>query len=150
MAIDKLRCRELISKIENGGTSVDISGPATDSTISKVEKQISIEFPLEYCEFLKEFGNIYISGSYIAGIYNNNNFENSEGTVLYEVERFRSDSRTKNDPSFLALSCDGHEWYMGLNVTDGKVYGYDVLSCEYIEQYPSFSIYLEEFLAGLV
>lgn len=51
--------------------------------------------------------------------------------------------------SFVVLSREGHEWYMGINVRDGKVYGYDALAGEYVEQYPSFAVYLEEFLEGL-
>ena len=149
MGLDKVEVSNLIADIIDSGTEVDISERASPGTIDLLENEIGIKLPDDLREFLLEYGAIHICGSYIGGIFNNNLSEHSEGTIKFEVDRFRADSRIEDDPSFIVLSCEGLEWYMGVNADDDKVYGFDALAGEYVEQYPSFSSYLVEFLRSL-
>ncbi|SMF53232.1 SMI1/KNR4 family protein [Pseudobacteriovorax antillogorgiicola] len=151
MAFDKAKIENLVAEVRKAGLEVDLSpaGASTESLL-EVESKLGVTLPDDFKTFLREYGNIHVSGSYIAGVFNDDLTEESEGTVIFETLRFREDSRTDPRPSFLVLSCEGNEWYMGIDTKDGRVLGYDALSQEFTEQYTDFFEYLKSFLIDLV
>lgn len=148
MNFDKLKFDNLLNKIKQEGWEVDLGKHVSDETITELENELNVCLPGSYKQFLKVYGLIHISGTYIAGIYNDDITEKSEGTVVYETLKFRADTRTQGRADFIVLSSDGQEWYLGIDVTGGecKVVGFDTLSKTFVDQNISFVEYLEQFL----
>lgn len=146
MSLDRRSIDKLIKKIIAEGTDLYISSGASDNSITSLERELTLELPEDYKDFLRSYGMIHCCGESIAGIFEDQIDEKSEGTVLFETLRFRQDRKTNQDAFFIALSFDNQEWFQVLNTKDSKVYGFDVLAQEYVKQFNSFDEYLIDFL----
>lgn len=118
------------------------AGGVSDDLISKYELVLQVKFPKSYIDFLKEFGEGGISGTYIDGIQ-----DETFGAVQEDTENFRKMENLA--PELIVIGMGGikdRKWLICLdtkrmNEDECPVVQYDLSTKKISEYMPNFSAF---------
>ena len=124
---------ELIKKYESIGDFTHCV--VSDKMLQGVEARLQIKIPLEYREFLKEFGHGGIGGIEIIGVGKN-------GIMLFEHKTLQYCTYGLLKELIVVENCD--EWIYCINSRNGKVVMWDRNVMGYFDVYENFYSYLND------
>lgn len=107
----------------------------TDDMLKEAEKRLNIKLPVQYKDFLENFGHGGIGGLEVLGVGNNNKLIFVESTL-----KFREYGLPVN--VIIIENCD--EWLYCINENDGKIVMWSNGCREVSTAYNDFDEYLED------
>ncbi|PKF81412.1 hypothetical protein CW749_01870 [Vibrio sp. vnigr-6D03] len=122
--------KDLAEKLDHANSDTFWQGSADESQIDKLEELLSLQFPEDFKEFLKQLGGGGVTDSEISGIEDNDSTIDYGGTVYGDTLSAREDYNLPEHLAVIFFKDDEICWCIDTNSPKGEVISFDVFKQE--------------------
>ncbi|WP_298481347.1 SMI1/KNR4 family protein [uncultured Maribacter sp.] len=130
-------------------SDLEIFGGINEDFIKKSEDKLGVLFPKQYALFLKECGSCGYPDSYISGLFQEWNNEESPGSTLYDTLMARKQHNLSKDYIVLEYAVDENYYLLkvseGITTEDSAIYSVDIDSDENLGRFNKIFDSFEEY-----
>lgn len=128
---------------------IEIFGGVNEDIIRQAENKLNILFPSEYITYLKECGSCGYPDSYISGLFQEWDNEESSGSTLYDTLNARKQHKLPNEYIVLEYGVDENYYLLKVSqeerLTDSEVFSVDIDSGENLGKFNKIFDSFEEY-----
>jgi antitoxin YobK len=147
----KSEMQDIVKPLIESGTDVFWLGPASQSSIDKIEELLGLKLPVSLRNFLSEYGGGGVVGQEIGGIGADNPLLTHKGTLLGDSQRCRKDYRLPEHLVVVYFTDDGVCWCVDTSKQDkngeSPVVSYSIFTHKVdAEIAPTFADFLRKYV----
>ncbi|MFL0096118.1 SMI1/KNR4 family protein [Tenacibaculum maritimum] len=128
---------------------MEIFGGVKEEIIKEAESKLNVIFPLEYVTFLKECGSCGYPNSYISGLFQEWDNEESSGSTLHDTFNAREQHKLPIDYIVLEYAVDENYYLLKVSqderLTNSEVFSVDIDSNENLGKFNKVFSSFEEY-----